>query len=225
MEPSQAESWVTKQVAQGADFIKLVAESPGLGQDILTAAAKASKKAKRAVVCHASSYNSVGQALVAGVDQVHHVPLDKPLDIGAVLAYVRQSTISVPTLAMMLAISKSGLPGYNFAASNTSVSLLHALGVPILAGTDANTLAKPSPVPFGSSLHEELELLVSAGLSPLEALQAATSVPARVWGLHDRGVVKVGKRADLVLVEGDPTKNISATRNIRKVWIAGQEVR
>jgi imidazolonepropionase-like amidohydrolase len=89
--------------------------------------------------------------------------------------------------------------------------------VPILVGTDA-------PVPgqtYGASLHGELALLVRAGLTPLQALAAATSSPARAFRLSDRGRIRPGLRADLVLVEGDPTKDILATRRIALVWKRG----
>lgn len=89
--------------------------------------------------------------------------------------------------------------------------------VPILAGTDA-------PVPgqtYGATLHGELALLVSAGLTPVQALAAATSAPARAFRLADRGHIRPGLRADLVLVEGDPTTDILATRRIALVWKRG----
>ena len=89
--------------------------------------------------------------------------------------------------------------------------------VPILTGTDA-------PVPgstYGASEHVELALLVRDGLSPVQALAAATSVPAQTFHLEDRGWIRPGMRADLVLVEGDPTTNILATRNIVAVWKRG----
>src|ERR1039457_59074 len=63
--------------------------------------------------------------------------------------------------------------------------------------------------------------LVRAGLSPIEALQAATSAPAKAFHLDDRGEIAPGKRADLLLVNGDPTKNIEATRDIVAVWKQG----
>ena len=88
---------------------------------------------------------------------------------------------------------------------------------PILAGTDA-----PNPgTAHGASLHRELELLVSAGLTPIEALAAATSTPARLFGLLDRGRIAPGLRADLVLVDGDPGRDIRATRAIVRVWRNG----
>ena len=92
--------------------------------------------------------------------------------------------------------------------------------VPILAGTDA-----PAPgQTYGASLHGELELLVGAGLTPVQALTAATSAPARAFRLTDRGRIRPGQRADLVLVEGDPTTDILATRRISMVWKRGIRV-
>jgi len=102
---------------------------------------------------------------------------------------------------------------YAFAA----VRQLRDAGVPILAGTDA-----PNPgTTHGASIHRELELLVQAGLTPVEALRAATSAPAAAFRLGDRGTIAVGRRADLVLVEGDPTSDITRTRAIVSVWKAG----
>jgi imidazolonepropionase-like amidohydrolase len=62
-------------------------------------------------------------------------------------------------------------------------------------------------------------------MSPAAALAAATSVPARTFGLADRGAVRDGLRADLVLVEGDPTRDILATRRIVAVWKKGVRAR
>jgi len=103
-----------------------------------------------------------------------------------------------------------------------NVRVLHEAGVVILAGTD---VGNPFLVP-GQSLHRELERLTEAGLSPLEALQAATLLPARVFGLEDSlGTVEVGKLADLVLLEADPLESISNTRRIRAVITDGRMFR
>ena len=92
--------------------------------------------------------------------------------------------------------------------------------MPILAGTDA---INPGTA-HGASIHRELELLVAAGLSPSEALAAATSVPASIFGLSGRGRIAPGARADLVLVDGDPTTDIKATRRIVGVWKQGRAI-
>jgi imidazolonepropionase-like amidohydrolase len=92
--------------------------------------------------------------------------------------------------------------------------LLHRAGVPVVAGTD-------QAVP-GHSLHRELELYVKAGFSPMEAIQAATLVPARVMKRErEVGTIEAGKRADLILIDGDPLADISAIRKIALVVAAG----
>lgn len=105
------------------------------------------------------------------------------------------------------------------AASDNTLALLES-GVRVLAGTDA-----PNPgLVFGASLHRELQHLVDAGLPPTEALKAATSAPANVFGMPDRGRLSIGSRADLVLVDGDPTADITATQRLRTIWVAGRDV-
>jgi hypothetical protein len=100
------------------------------------------------------------------------------------------------------------------------VRVLKAAGVPILAGTDA-----PNPgTAHGAAMHRELELLVDAGLTPLEALRAATAAPAKAFSLGDRGRIAAGMRADLLLVAGDPTKDIRATRAIAGIWKGGHAI-
>jgi imidazolonepropionase-like amidohydrolase len=87
------------------------------------------------------------------------------------------------------------------------VGALHRAGIPIVAGTD-------QAVP-GHSLHRELELYVEAGFTPMEAIQAATLVPARVMGLdREVGTIQEGKRADLIVIDGDPLTEIRNTRNV-----------
>lgn len=101
-----------------------------------------------------------------------------------------------------------------------NVALLHGAGVPILAGTD---VGNPFLVP-GSSLHDELRLLVDeAGLTPLDALRAATVVPARTFGLADSlGTVAEGRLADLVLLRANPLEDVGAVNSIDGVVLNGR---
>lgn len=101
-----------------------------------------------------------------------------------------------------------------FEKSVAIIGALHRSGVPIVAGTD-------QAVP-GHSLHREIELYVQAGFTPMEAIQAATLVPARVMGLgKDAGTVEKGKRADLILINGNPLDDIRNTRNVEYVITNG----
>ena len=99
------------------------------------------------------------------------------------------------------------------------VGAMHAAGVPFLAGTDA---AAPNVFP-GSALHEDLVYLVQAGLTPLQALQAATTKPAEFLNRSPlQGSVETGKRADLVLLDANPLDAIQNTQKIRAVISNGR---
>ena len=96
-----------------------------------------------------------------------------------------------------------------------TVRVLHEAGVPIVAGTD-------QAIP-GFSLDRELELYVEAGFTPMEAIQAATLAPARAMGMEkDSGTIEPGKRADVILVEGNPLENISDIRKVNTVFAGGR---
>lgn len=96
---------------------------------------------------------------------------------------------------------------------------MNRAGVPILAGTDTAAGVRVYP---GFSLHDELDLLVQAGLSPMQALQAATLNAGKYLGLADTGTVEKGKRADLVLLDANPLEAIGNTRRIQAVVLAGR---
>jgi imidazolonepropionase-like amidohydrolase len=105
-------------------------------------------------------------------------------------------------------------------AAPQAIRQLVAAGVSLLAGTDS-----PAPgTTYGASLHRELEHLVNGGLTPTAALVAATSATARAFRMTDRGRIRTRMRADLLLVDGDPSKQIRATRNIVAVWKRGVRV-
>jgi imidazolonepropionase-like amidohydrolase len=95
------------------------------------------------------------------------------------------------------------------------IRVLHKAGVTIVPGSDTGLV--------GYGLHREIELYVDAGMTPLQAIQSATVVSARAMGLDkDVGTVAVGKRADLILVNGDPLKDIRALRNVTRVIANGR---
>src|ERR1700722_15071233 len=109
---------------------------------------------------------------------------------------------------------RSALGDKVFAKNLEIVGALHKAGIPVVAGTD-------QAVP-GYSLHREIELYVQAGFAPMEAIQAATIVPARAMGVDkESGTVEKGKRGDLVLINGDPLADIHNTRNVEYVITNG----
>ncbi len=221
---------------------------PTLSKSDLTLLIAAAHKRGKLAVVHVSTASGAHDAIDAGADALVHIFADKAPDAGfgkfvaahhafvAPTLSVNESTTGVASgaslstdkyLAPYLAADeiknlKASFPlrttaTVNMANAFEAVRQLKAAGVPILAGTDA-----PNPgTAHGASMHRELELLVKAGLTPTEALGAATSVPAKEFKLADRGRIAAGLRADLILVDGDPTTDIFATRNIVTVWKNG----
>jgi imidazolonepropionase-like amidohydrolase len=102
-----------------------------------------------------------------------------------------------------------------------NLKTLYDAGVKIGFGTDAG--AMPLRIP-GFAEHRELALMVDAGLTPLQAIQVATQRAAELLMLDDRGVLAKGKRADFVVLDADPSKDIEATTKIDAVWQGGKEV-
>lgn len=224
---------------------------PALSAASIDALVVAAHRHGLVVVAHASTAEGAMIVTRTGVDVLAHAPMDRMSSeqvreiAGAGLAVI--ATLSIldgfpgadgvmpllndPPLADRLpprwrriveSQARRWLPPQlpDGQAQRDNVTALHAAGVPVLAGTDA-----PNPgLVHGASLHRELQRLVGAGLTPPEAIAAATSVPAEVFGLADRGVIAVGARADLLLVAGDPKSNIRDTASISRVWLGGHEL-
>jgi imidazolonepropionase-like amidohydrolase len=204
-------------------------------------------------LAHALTLVNAERAVRAGADGLAHVFIDRPHSNEIVRLIARSHTFVTPCLTLNSSImggngkaladdsrvapklspawrtslsgSMNTWKGNSFQSVLETVAALHEAGVDILAGTDASA---PFPslagVAHGASLHDELRQLVRAGLTPVEALRAATSTPARRFDLADRGRIAPGLRADLLLVAGDPTKTITDTLSIKKVWKRGVEV-
>ncbi|MEV3982146.1 amidohydrolase family protein [Nonomuraea sp. NPDC049758] len=234
-DPAQAPAFVQARLAEGADYLKIViddgvvhgADLPVMTAEVAAALAVAAHEAGLLVIAHAITAAEVGTALDAGVDGLAHVWTDLAPDDPASLRLagrVRdQGVFVVTTLAYFEAITAQHVETADCARPGSSVNAVGALralrgaGVPLLAGTDAT----PFVPAHGAGLHRELQLLTEAGLGAEEALAAATSVPARHFGLADRGRIAPGLRADLVLVEGDATRDVTAVGDIAEVWRRG----
>ena len=238
-DPEAAEIFVAKRVAEGVDFIKMIADPPNPGPPIpgkpcprgldvptMKALVATAKEYSLLSIAHCLSPPGIINALDAGVDIVTHAPLAPALDGGdrersVIARMVHDGRICIPTLTMMKGAARSRHMDYDSTAK-AAVTALHDLGVPLLAGTDCNSaVGVPYSPPFGASLHDELKLLVQAGMSALEALRAATVSPAKYFRLRDRGSLEPGMRADLVLLGKNPLVDIANTTSIQKVWLAG----
>ena len=220
-----------------------------LSPDMLRATIAAAHARHKLTLVHIGDLAGARDAIDAGADGLAHLFVDRDPDPTFGQFVSAHHAFVIPTLTVLMSISgvggaaplagdtriapyltrqeisimkqafprRPGMPAVRYEVAESTVKQLLAAHVPILAGTDAGN---PGTA-HGAALHRELELLVHAGLTPNHALASATSVPADVFKLSDRGRIAVGRRADLLLVEGDPTADITATRNIVGVWKAG----
>ena len=218
---------------------------PTLDGATVSALVTAAHARGRIAVAHVGSETSARGAIAAGVDGLAHLFPGSAVstDFGQFAA--AHGVFVIPTLSVLYAACgmpdgpgllkdvetmklvtprfrsfmerPGGASTIRCDAAPRAIRQLVAAGVPLLTGTDV-----PAPgTTYGASLHKELEHLVDAGLTPTAALAAATSATARAFRMTDRGRIRTGMRADLLLVEGDPSIQIRATKNIVAIWKRG----
>ncbi|MGI8771847.1 MAG: amidohydrolase family protein [Acidobacteriaceae bacterium] len=222
------------------------AHIPTITTETLTALVKAAHARGKLAVVHVGTLAGAEAALNANADGLMHLFVDREPDPGFGRLAAQHHAFVVPTLSVLSSIGgmATGKPlaeqasfqpyltasgrknldttfhlrkAVDVNAATAAIHQLLAAEVPILAGTDA-----PNPgTDYGISLQSKIGLLAKAGLTPIQALTAATAAPAKAFRLDDRGQIAVGQRADLLLVEGDPTTDIAQTRQIVSVWKAG----
>lgn len=230
--PAGAERWVTSLLdgPTKSDYIKVLVDLPGIDGPTLIALVQAAHRHGKLAIAHSFQKAGYSRAVQAGFDVITLVPIDGLIETEVAERLAARNVVCIPTLCMARAMiplllrdTSNGMEDISFDYAVANVKRLYDAGVRICAGTEANQISH-APIPIGESLHEEMELLVGAGLSNLDALRAATIIPATVFGMGDRGEISLGRRADMVLVEGDPLQDITTTRKIRKVWIGGVEM-
>jgi imidazolonepropionase-like amidohydrolase len=237
--------FVEARVAEGSDYIKLIVENnaaldagqplPTLSPSELCASVAAARAHGKLAIAHATNTPNARMAIECGVNALAHTIIDAPMSAEFVRLVKRKEVVAISTSALLaaepgadtrlLSASQQGSLGRTttlvhpgqIAIALDNLRRLHDAGVTVLAGTDA-----PAPgTAHGVSMHREIALLVQAGFTPVQALIAATSAPAEVFGFGDRGRIVQGYRADLLLVDGDPTVDIAATLRIDRIWKNG----
>jgi len=228
----QVRAVVRAQIAAGASVIKVIASggvlTPGTSPDQaqmteeeLQAAVEEAQRAGRKVAAHAHGSSGMKNAVRAGVHSIEHATL---MDEEAAAMMKRQGVFMVPTLSALATtaacrpgcgIPENALDKAKAMTKRHAVSFKNAVrdGIPIAMGTDAGT-----PFNFHGENAQELERMVSFGMSPMQAILASTSAAARLIGIQDQvGTIEKGKLADLLLFEGNPLRRIDLLRDRSRI--------
>ncbi|KIK63645.1 hypothetical protein GYMLUDRAFT_57319 [Collybiopsis luxurians FD-317 M1] len=223
----------------GSDFFKITAELNGPTQEQQNELVLQVHALGKQTMTHASTLEAYTQAIASGTDGIQHVFNDGLLNT-SLISEIKSSTYMfiTPTMEvfriayahpeLLFTLQGNSTANTTFASRvQPNVKSLYEAGIPLLAGTDAvgDAFANitGASLPYGLTLHCELENFVEIGMTPSEALRAATVEPAYWHRLRDRGVIRPGLKADLVLLNSNPLQNISNARDIARVWVNGIE--
>ena len=245
-------AFMEASVSSKVDYIKIMSGEGDkvISKEVVAEIARESKERGLLTLVHIQTYKKALEAIESGVNGLAHCFADSVPDEGFINLMKEKKAFVIPTLSVMNTLPdarKINIAGdkrlsqylvpeisnclaatqpfygdkrLTYQKAEMTVRKFHKAGIPVLAGTDSYNAGTT----HGASLHGELELLTYAGLSPTESLTSATSLIASTFGLHDRGRIAPGMRGDLLLVKGDPTIDITNTRNIVGVWLNGNRL-
>jgi imidazolonepropionase-like amidohydrolase len=205
-----------KAIYSDIDPMDITHKVPRLSLNVLEALSDEAHHHNLRLMVHTGSAKETMDAVKAGANSIEHGILpgadSTEFEDELVKMMLDKGTFFVPTLAIAW-VYKEAYPTV-FSVLKTIVKKLHSAGVKIAAGTDSGT---PGVV-IGKGLHKELELMIEAGISPMETIMAGTRNAADNLGrASEMGTIEPGKLADIIAVSGDPLKDIGDTREIKLV--------
>ena len=226
------EALVGYTFGNGSDFFKIISEPGGPSTEQQTSLVKLTHQRGKLAATHATFLQNYEQAIESKVDGIQHTPADGLLSSAQISKISSQGQFVIPTMEFYkIVFANPALPpalGFppssSYANVKTNVANMHKAGVPIAAGTDAIGTFAGVNLPFGRTLHCELQNLVDAGFGNAEVLRASTSEVAKLYRLSDRGSVSIGMRADLILLNSNPLDNITNTLDIATAWTGGVRI-
>ena len=224
--PSQ---FVRESAARGSDYIKIIYEPqrPTLSVKQVTEIIAASKTEGLLTIAHISRIGNARDLINTGLDGFAHMWKDAPASQLFLDSIANQEIFIVPTISVMEGVIKYyrendiPVPFSDLATLKLEVKRLQDAGIALLAGTDPPNVG----LDYGSSLHNELKLFVEGGLTPIQALKAATSTPNKVFNLGEIGVIEVGTSANFTLIDGDPLERIEEISQIQSIWAGGKKIK
>ncbi|WP_299109875.1 amidohydrolase family protein [uncultured Tenacibaculum sp.] len=227
--PEEAKGFVEGRVNAGADYIKIIREpwKATLNKETTKALIEATHEVNKKAVVHVAKAADAHEVLKNKADGLVHIWEDTSLTKEQFDDLKEEKFFVVPTLLTMQKVQELFYKKTKEQAlekvkiMQAEVKRLHEIGVPILAGTDPPN----GNINYGTDLYKELKLLKEAGLSTVDVLKSATSLPAIHFNLKGKGFLKEGYRADMVLVDGNPTENIEDIAKTKRVFKQGKEVK
>lgn len=227
-QPEDAKKFIEDRVKANVDHIKIILEPWKTTLDIATVSEliKEAHKVDKIAVVHISRLEDAVNVIENDADGLVHIWWDKELEDEQLKNLSEeQSFFVIPTLLTTIKVfATMGGAEEKFLSKEqllSEVKKMHEAGIPILAGTDPPNAG----INYGTDLYKELELIAESGLPTLEVLKAGTSNITKAFGLETTGLIKVGYKADLILVEGDVTENINALSNSKVIWKNGKQVK
>lgn len=227
--PEDVKQWVANRIKAEVDHIKIIVEPwrATLDHETVSAIIDEAKKYNKVVVVHISNVEDAYKVFKSGANGLVHIWRDKEMSNAQIAEIANGDFFVIPTIlvgykavtAMAKRSEEEAQQKLKWYKKETK--RLYDAGIPILAGTDPPNAG----INMGTDLYKEIIFFSEAGIPNIDALRSVTSLPADKFKMEGLGYIKEGFIADMILIDGDPIKNIRHIEKINTVWKAGKKVK